>query len=76
MSLGESDHLLDLIYEAAAIPDRWPAVLDRMAEIAGGVGTFLITADPRTIRWTSSGALRELGLDILEGTSEILGWTD
>jgi DNA-binding CsgD family transcriptional regulator len=67
MSLGESDLLVDLIYEAAAIPDRWPAVLDRMAQIAGGVGTFLITADPRTIRWTSSGALRQLGLDILEG---------
>jgi DNA-binding CsgD family transcriptional regulator len=67
MSLGEPDQLLDLVYEAAAIPDMWPAVLDRMAQIAGGVGTFLITADPRTIRWTSSGALRQLGLDILEG---------
>jgi DNA-binding CsgD family transcriptional regulator len=67
MSLDESDGMLDLIYEAAAIPEMWPAVLDRMAHIAGGAGTFLITADPRTIRWTSSDALRQLGLDILEG---------
>jgi DNA-binding CsgD family transcriptional regulator len=67
MPFEESSQLLDLIYEAAAIPDLWPVVLDGMAKIAGGVGTFLITADPRTIRWTSSGALRQLGLDILEG---------
>jgi DNA-binding CsgD family transcriptional regulator len=67
MPLEESSQLLDLIYEAAAIPDLWPVVLDGMAKIAGGAGTLLITADPRTIRWTSSGALRQLGLDILEG---------
>jgi DNA-binding CsgD family transcriptional regulator len=67
MSLEEPGQLLDLIYEAAAIPDLWPVVLDGMAKIAGGAGTFLITADPRTIRWTSSDALRQLGLDILEG---------
>jgi DNA-binding CsgD family transcriptional regulator len=67
MSLDTTSELLDLVYEAAAIPEKWPTVLDRMAQIAGGVGTFLITADPRTIRWTSSGALRQLGLDILEG---------
>ena len=67
MSFGEAGQLLDLIYEAAAVPDLWPAVLDRLAQLAGGVGTFLITADPRTIRWTSSDSLRQLGLEILEG---------
>jgi DNA-binding CsgD family transcriptional regulator len=67
MLFGESSQLLDLIYEAAAIPDLWPAVLDRLAQLAGGVGTFLITADPRTIRWTASDSLRQLGLEILEG---------
>jgi hypothetical protein len=40
---SETVPLLDLVYEAAAMPDLWPAVLDRMAGIAGGVGTFLIT---------------------------------
>jgi DNA-binding CsgD family transcriptional regulator len=67
MQSSAASPLLDLVYEAAAMPDLWPAVLDRMAGIAGGAGTFLITADPRTIRWTSSESLRELGLDILEG---------
>jgi hypothetical protein len=55
MLLGESDQLLDLIYEAALVPEKWPTVLDRMAQIAGGVGTFLIAADPRTIRWARQG---------------------
>ena len=47
MPLEESGQLLDLIYEAAAVPDMWPAVLDSLAEMAGGVGTFLITTDTR-----------------------------
>jgi len=67
MSLGEPDLLLDLIYEAAAIPDMWPAVLDSLAEMVGGIGTFLITTDPRAFRWTSSESVRQLGLDFLEG---------
>ena len=49
MQSSAASPLLDLVYEAAAMPDLWPAVLDRMAGIAGGAGTFLITADPRTI---------------------------
>jgi DNA-binding CsgD family transcriptional regulator len=67
MSLGDAGQLLDLIYEAAAVPDKWPNVLDRLAQLAGAAGTFLITADPRTTRWTSSDSLRQLGLEILEG---------
>jgi hypothetical protein len=69
MSREVSDQLLDLIYEAAAIPDRWPAVLDSLAEMTGGAGTFLITTDPKNFRWISSESVRQLGLDFLEG-----GW--
>jgi hypothetical protein len=69
MSIGEANLLLDLIYEAAAVPDMWPAVLDSLAEMTGAVGTFLITTDPSTLRWTSSESVRQLGLDFLEG-----GW--
>jgi hypothetical protein len=36
MSVAESEQLLDLIYEAAAIPELWPSVLDSLARIAGG----------------------------------------
>jgi hypothetical protein len=67
MSLDESDRLLDLIYEAAAVPDMWPAVLDTLAKMVGGVGTFLITTDTRNFRWTHSESVSQLGLDFLEG---------
>lgn len=67
MKVGDPIPMLDLVYEAAVMPNLWPAVLDRMAQIAGGAGTFLITTDPNTIRWTSSSSLKQLGLDILEG---------
>jgi DNA-binding CsgD family transcriptional regulator len=69
MELEEDSPLLDLIYEAAAVPEMWPAVLDRLASLAGGVGTFLITTDPHNFRWTSSESVRQLGLDFLSG-----GW--
>lgn len=69
MSLSESERLLDLIYEAAAIPDMWPAVLDSVAKMVGGAGAFLVTADPKTWHWTSSESVRQFGLDFQEG-----GW--
>jgi hypothetical protein len=67
MSVGESEPLLDLIYEAAAIPDMWPAVLDSLAGMVGAAGTFLITTDPRGLRWIYSESVRQLGLDFFEG---------
>jgi hypothetical protein len=56
MSLDESDRLLDLIYEAAAVPDMWPAVLDTLAKMVGGVGTFLITTDTRNFLLSRSAS--------------------
>lgn len=67
MSIDENSLLLDRIYEAAAVPDKWPMVLDSLAEMTGGVGTFLITTDPKNFRWTSSESVRQLGLDFLGG---------
>jgi len=69
MSVDEATQLVDLIYEAAAVPEMWPAVLDRLARLAGGVGTFLITTNPHNFRWTCSDSVRQLGLDFLSG-----GW--
>ncbi|HLI99065.1 MAG TPA: hypothetical protein VKT76_05065, partial [Bradyrhizobium sp.] len=71
MSLDVTNELVDLIYEAAAIPEKWPVVLDGLAEMTGSIGTFLITTDPKNFRWTSSESVRQLGLDILEG-----GWLE
>jgi DNA-binding CsgD family transcriptional regulator len=67
MSADKAEQLLDLIYEAAAIPDIWPAVLDSVATMVGGAGAFLVTADPKTWRWTSSESVRQFGLDFQEG---------
>jgi DNA-binding CsgD family transcriptional regulator len=38
MLLEDINQLLDLIHEAAGIPDPWPVVLDRLTGLAGGVG--------------------------------------
>src|SRR5437016_1213265 len=69
MSVEYVSQLLDLVYEAASVPELWPVALDKLAKMAGGAGTFLFTADPRTVRLTSSDSLKQLGADIFEG-----GW--
>lgn len=48
------DGLVDHIYEAALIPERWPAVLDGLAAMAGGLGTILFAGSGTTTRWVSS----------------------
>ena len=52
--------IVDTIYEAALIPEKWPDVLDRMAAMAGGVGTILFGATGENTRWVSSAATRPL----------------
>ncbi len=39
------DELIDLIYEAAVIPERWPLVLTKLAQLVDGVGGVLFTGD-------------------------------
>ena len=53
--------LVDEIYEAAFFPDRWPAVLDRLAAIAEARGGLLFTANPSlgVLRSATSAALRD-----------------
>ena len=67
MSLDNTSELLDQVYEAAAIPEKWPEVLDSLAKIIGAAGTVLLTTDPKTLRWTSSGQVRQLVVESLEG---------
>jgi DNA-binding CsgD family transcriptional regulator len=66
VSIGETN-LLDAIYEAAAIPEKWPEVLDSLARMTGAAGTVLLTTDPKTLRWTSSESTRQLVVEFLEG---------
>jgi DNA-binding CsgD family transcriptional regulator len=50
--------LINDIYEAAIVPDKWQGVLDRLAEIADGEGTLLFAAGPGAPRWVSSMAIQ------------------
>lgn len=54
----DATKLIDEIYEAAVVPERWADVLDRLAAGAGGVGTILFAASQNRFQWTSSQAIR------------------
>jgi hypothetical protein len=59
MSVGESEQLLDLIYEAAAIPDMWPA-----ARTTGHL-TLRASASARISRNSNASRLtRSLGANL------------
>lgn len=51
--------LLDQIYECAFLPELWPPLLDRLAQIAGGLGGHLFMAGHEVLDWTASAILRE-----------------
>lgn len=46
--------IVDRIYEAGTMPELWPAVLDSLNEIGGGLATFLFSASPEHMRWVAS----------------------
>jgi DNA-binding NarL/FixJ family response regulator len=48
------DDLIDRIYEAAALPDLWPSVLDKVTEVGDGDCTLLFTVTREDVRWTYS----------------------
>ena len=57
--------LIDEIYESSFLPERWPGVLGKLADIAGGRGGVLfvtnaeVTNDrPGILRWTASEGVR------------------
>lgn len=52
------DRLVDEIYEAAIVPERWKDVLDRLARLANAEGALLFAAAPGNPRWLSSDNIR------------------
>lgn len=54
----DTTSLIDEIYEAAVVPEKWAGVLDRLAKSVGGAGTILFAASPSRFQWTSSQAIR------------------
>lgn len=51
--------LVDDIYEASVMPDRWHHVLDRMADIADAEGTLLFAVASGEPRWLASAAIHD-----------------
>jgi DNA-binding CsgD family transcriptional regulator len=59
--------LINDIYEAAAVPELWPATLERLSAIPEGVGGVLFATDlrpgavdPRDTRWVASPVIQPL----------------
>lgn len=53
------EQLVDQIYESSFTPERWPGVLDRLAQIAGARGGVLFAANTQVMNWTASASIRE-----------------
>lgn len=52
------DLLVEEIYEAAIVPERWKSVLDKLAKLADAEGALLFAAAPGQPRWLSSDSIR------------------
>jgi DNA-binding CsgD family transcriptional regulator len=52
--------LIDDIYEAGVLPEKWPKVLDRLAQIADAEGTLLFAASPGKPSWLASPAIQSM----------------
>ncbi|MET0967610.1 MAG: helix-turn-helix transcriptional regulator [Tardiphaga sp.] len=51
--------IVDQIYEAGVVPDHWPQVFDRLAELADAEGAMIFAQAPGTPRWTASAAIHD-----------------
>jgi DNA-binding CsgD family transcriptional regulator len=55
-----SEQLIDLIYEAALVPERWAAVLDCLAVLSDSAGgALLATGDRHPPRWAASAIVAD-----------------
>lgn len=70
MEPPNDDSLLDRIYEAAVLPEFWPDVLDRLANLAGGVGGLLLVANEKQL----NGGIASSALDSLASEWIAGGW--
>ena len=55
-----NETLADRIYEAAVVPEKWPAVLDEMSAAADGAGGVLFTANANHVIGVTSPNLTSL----------------
>lgn len=54
------DDLIDRIYEASFIPEKWPSVLDDLAGMTEAKGGLLFSARDKVLSWTTSDNLKDV----------------
>jgi hypothetical protein len=63
--------LVDAIYEAPFIPERWPALLQALSRATDGEGGLLLTVDGKhTLNWTACSFVTPLMERFIEGGYE------
>jgi DNA-binding CsgD family transcriptional regulator len=60
------EDLIDQVYEAAAVPELWDGVLDRVARQFGSIGGLLFTHNSQYNAWAGSSVMRPLFADFVE----------
>ena len=61
----DPDKLVDDIYEASFIPDLWPGILARLAQISESMGGLLFVQNQHGVRWTASKEAEPVMLDFM-----------
>ncbi|MDB5541313.1 MAG: hypothetical protein JWQ89_3040 [Devosia sp.] len=61
------DDLVDRIYEAGAIPDLWPDVLEELGKVGKVSGGLLFAVRGDTAHWTASPGLYDMSKGYFEG---------
>lgn len=56
----DPNKLIDLIYEAAFVPDLWEKALTDMAQRVGGVGTVLFNSNAVSTNWRASPTIMDM----------------
>jgi DNA-binding CsgD family transcriptional regulator len=52
------ERVIDDIYQAALVPEQWPAVLGQLSSATDGAGGLLFTSRIDSIQWTASSDIR------------------
>lgn len=61
------DELVDRIYEAGAVPDLWPNVLEALGQLGKVAGTVLFAVRGEAAHWTASPGLQDMSRGYFEG---------
>lgn len=62
----EDDDLVDRIYEAGAVPELWPSVLEELGRVGRVSGALLFAVRDQAVHWTASPGLREMSKGYFE----------